>query len=266
MRHSMTLALSLVLLTAATNASAAPPSSSSRGDASDTAVAKSLSRVRSTVELGPVAQPASPVPATTGALLEGGKRDGLARIANVHAEARMHAASAKDAVAAPRMDATTSRPMAGVRAHERMDARRVLASMEDGFRGCASKGAPASVTRYELKLSISPEGAVESVEVDTSTPTRGAVDACLSAVAASGKFRPPGGPGARLSVPIALSASHAGRSDGRAPARETSTTTVQIIVSAEADAEGGAASTAAPSAKGAASSDRAQTVATRNAI
>jgi outer membrane biosynthesis protein TonB len=84
-------------------------------------------------------------------------------------------------------------------------ASRVVARMRAGFRACYNRGLasnPDAAGRVVLKLKIGPGGEVAGVSASASGNLPASVVACLKSRARSGRFEPPEGGSAIVSVPV----------------------------------------------------------------
>ncbi len=146
----------------------------------------------SIVGLALVVSPSTPVDA--------GPR--LSSIGSTGAEAKTAAGSATQARPDTGSGAQGPKPVAGLRVLRRMNADRVLASLQEPFRACYVGANSRSTGSAVLRVSTNGRGEVESVEVVASSGLPlGLVD-CTARSVRSAKFGAPGGGGYSVLVPV----------------------------------------------------------------
>jgi hypothetical protein len=130
----------------------------------------------------------------------------LASVARTTAQANAGAGAAKgeqgpraeaDAPTAP-----TTKPLAGPRMLRRMDAQRVLQSLQDAFAACYTRSDSHSAGGVVIRANTSATGQVESTEVASQEGLPLGVVQCISDRVREVRFRAPGGSGLAVLVPV----------------------------------------------------------------
>jgi hypothetical protein len=129
----------------------------------------------------------------------------LASVGTTTAQANAGAGAAKSEQgphAASDVTVGATKPLAGPRALRRMDAERVMLSLQDAFVGCYTRSDSRSSGSVVIRANTSGTGQVESTEVASQEGLPWGVVQCVSDRVRELHFRAPGGNGLAVLVPV----------------------------------------------------------------
>lgn len=126
------------------------------------------------------------------------------------------------------------RPAPSPRVLRRLGSERVVASIGPAIAACASESKSNAPTAFGVRVSIGPEGEVESAEIASPVRPPPALVACVVKAVSASRFGSPGAAGASIVVPITVPARTA--SAAATPDATTTTTTTSVIATAPASA------------------------------
>lgn len=124
------------------------------------------------------------------------------------------------------------RPAPSPRVLRRLGSERVVASIGPAIAACASESRSNAPTAFGVRVSIGPEGEVESTEVASPVRPPPALVACVVKAVSASRFGSPGAAGASIVVPITVPA----RTASTATMPDATTTTTSVIATAPASA------------------------------
>jgi hypothetical protein len=128
----------------------------------------------------------------------------LAAIGSTTAQAKGQAGAAHDepGPSATTAAAPTTKPAAGPRALRRMDAPRVIASLQDGFRTCYAQSDSRAGGTIVVRANTSGTGEVETVELLSHDGLPLSLGQCVADRVHEARFGAPGGTGLAVMVPV----------------------------------------------------------------
>jgi hypothetical protein len=85
-----------------------------------------------------------------------------------------------------------------------MSPERVASAIDPAVRACAPLSATASATSFGVRVSVSPDGAVEDTDLAGATRVAPALLACVVRAINTAKFGAPGAAGASVVLPITV--------------------------------------------------------------